>query len=88
MMFREITVVKRNGPVTAEDYSFLTKEALKFVSDVMIEYNRATVNAKSVMGVLALGLRDGEKVTVVVKGTDEDLALDEICRILHGGWRR
>ena len=87
MMFQQITV-KKDGPVTSKDYSLLTEHAMRFRSDVLIEHGSHRANAKSIMGTLALGLKNGAAVTVVVKGDDEREALDEIVRILQSGFRK
>lgn len=87
MMFREVEVIAYEGAVTAKEYVKLTEHAMRFESDINIENAQRKINVKSVMGVLSLGLKSGDKVTVVVKGSDENEALDEVCRILHGGWR-
>ena len=42
------------------------------------------VNAKSIMGMMSLGLASGEEVTVVADGNDEDTAVVEIEKFLSG----
>ena len=87
MMFQEL-VVKKDGVITSQDYSMLTERAMRFRSEVLLGFGTKRVNVKSIMGVLALGLKNGDNVTVVTKGEDEREALEEIARILVSGFRK
>ena len=87
MMFREL-IVKKDGVITSQDYSMLTEHAMRFRSEVLMGVGTKRVNVKSIMGMLALGLKNGDSVTVVTKGEDEREALDEVARILVSGFRK
>ena len=56
-----------------------------FSSDVTIVFGGKTVNAKSIMGMMSLGLDTGEMVTVIADGPDEETAVDDIAKYLCGG---
>ena len=51
-------------------------------STVYLQVGTRKVNAKSIMGMMSLGLDAGEKVTVIVDGTDEKEALADIEKYL------
>ena len=87
MMFQEV-IVKKDGVVTPQDYSALTERAMRFRSEILLGIGSKRVNVKSIMGLLALGLKNDDKVTVVTKGEDEREALDEVARILVSGFRK
>ena len=44
----------------------------RFASDVSAEYENKTVNLKSVMGVLSLGVKKGAQLKVVATGSDKE----------------
>ncbi|MDR0897631.1 MAG: HPr family phosphocarrier protein [Oscillospiraceae bacterium] len=54
--------------------SLLVQEACKHTARVLIEQSGKTVNAKSMMGVLSLGVPMGKSLTLVIEGEDEQKA--------------
>jgi phosphotransferase system HPr (HPr) family protein len=55
------------------------KLLLSFGSDVNLEYNGKSVNLKSIMGVMSLGVGQNADVTITAEGDDEKDALDAIA---------
>ena len=62
----------------------LVQVASKYDSSVYLEAGDKRVNAKSIMGMMSLGLDTGEKVNVIVDGADEAAALEDIEKYLSG----
>ena len=56
----------------------LVQVACQFDSDIMLESDNRRINAKSIMGLMTLGLRAGESVTVHADGSDEEDAVAKI----------
>ena len=56
-----------------------------FQAQVLLRRDDITVNAKSLMGLLSLGLRDGMGVTIIAHGEDEAQAVCEMARLLEEG---
>ena len=56
----------------------LVGKANEFSSKIIISMDNKTVNAKSIMGMMSLGLVTGESVTVIADGADECAAIDDI----------
>ena len=56
----------------------LVQAASQFDSEIFIETDNRRMNAKSIMGMMALGLDSGEVVTVITDGSDEDEAFEKI----------
>ena len=83
MISKEITIRLENG-LEARPVAMLVQVASKFDSSVYLEAGEKKVNAKSIMGMMSLGLDTGEKVTVIVDGPDEAAALEDIERYLSG----
>ena len=56
--------------------------ASKFKSDVKVTYKDRTVNMKSIMGVMSLGIPTQSEITITCDGEDEDVAVSTIEEIL------
>lgn len=56
--------------------------ASKFKSDVKVEFNGKSVNMKSIMGVMSLGIPTQSEIKITCEGEDEDTAIATIEEIL------
>ncbi len=83
MISKEITIRLENG-LEARPVAMLVQVASQFDSTIYLEAGEKKVNAKSIMGMMSLGLDTGEKVTAVIEGSDEDAALEGIEKYLSG----
>ncbi len=83
MISKEITIRLENG-LEARPVAMLVQVASKYDSSVYLEAGDKRVNAKSIMGMMSLGLDTGEKVNVIVDGSDEAAALEDIEKYLSG----
>ena len=83
MISKEITIRLENG-LEARPVAMLVQVASQFDSSIYLEAGEKKVNAKSIMGMMILGLDTGEKVTAIVEGSDEDAALEGIEKYLSG----
>ena len=78
MISKEMTV-KLSGGMEARPVAVLVQVASQFDSSIYLQVGEGKkVNAKSIMGMMSLGLGAGEKVTVVTDGVDEAEAMDII----------
>nr|WP_226984205.1 HPr family phosphocarrier protein [Halothermothrix orenii] len=82
-MTKQVYVNIKTG-LHARPASYFVDVASKFVSDINISFSGVTVNAKSIIGVLSLSVGEGDQVTLVVDGPDEEEALDALEKILSG----
>ncbi|KRM09799.1 phosphocarrier protein HPr [Paucilactobacillus suebicus] len=79
---------KRDFKVTAETgiharpATILVQTASKFSSDVTLQYEGKSVNLKSIMGVMSLGVGQNADVTITAEGQDEKEALDAIAETM------
>ncbi len=62
----------------------LVQMASQYDSTVYIDLDTKHVNAKSIMGMMTLALKNGDSVNVVTEGSDEDLAAERIGSYLTG----
>ena len=83
MIKKPITIQISNG-LEARPVAMLVQVASQFESTVYINSDAKKVNAKSIMGMMSLGLDSGEKVVVIAEGSDEEKAVEEIEKFLAG----
>ena len=76
--------IKLQNGLEARPVAMLVQVASKYESNIYLESTGKKVNAKSIMGMMSLGLDNGEKVTVTAEGTDEGEAVDAIEKYLCG----
>lgn len=83
MTKRNIQIKLERG-LEARPVALLVQEASKYESRIYIESEGKKVNAKSIMGMMSLGLDAGEELVVSADGIDEQLAVDNIEKFLSG----
>ncbi len=77
MLEKKITVQKKDG-LDAGVIAVLVQHACKFESKIYLESDDKKVNAKSIMGMMNIGVRKDGEVTVYTEGSDEEDAMKEI----------
>ncbi|MBD1383295.1 phosphocarrier protein HPr [Metabacillus arenae] len=70
--------VTADSGIHARPATVLVQTASKFDADVNLEYNGKTVNLKSIMGVMSLGIAKGSEIKVTAAGSDENEAISAI----------
>ena len=83
MIKKSVTINLENG-LEARPIALLVQKASQHESSVYIESGDKRVNAKSIMGMMSLGLNSGEVLTVVAEGADENEAVCDIEKFLSG----
>ncbi|OUQ15245.1 HPr family phosphocarrier protein [Lachnoclostridium sp. An14] len=66
----------------ARPVAMLVQIASQYESSIYVENEGARFNAKSIMGMMTLGLASGEEITVSADGRDEEAAISEIEKYL------
>mgnify|MGYP004538181099 FL=1 len=74
MISKNVTVTNPVG-LHARPATFFIKKANEYRSSVWIENDSRRVNAKSLLGILSLGIVSGTEITIVADGPDEDDAV-------------
>ena len=77
--------IQLNGGLEARPVAMLVQVASQHDSTVYLESEGKKVNAKSIMGMMSLGLDSGEMVTVIADGPDEEVAVEDIAIYLCSG---
>ncbi|MBE5886996.1 MAG: HPr family phosphocarrier protein [Lachnospiraceae bacterium] len=83
-MIQKDIKIKLSGGLEARPVAVLVQVASQYDSTVYLQIDNKKVNAKSIMGMMSLGLNTGEDVTVLVDGADEKEALENIEKYLSG----
>ncbi|NVY96797.1 phosphocarrier protein HPr [Lactobacillus sp. DCY120] len=74
---KDFHVIAETG-IHARPATMLVQTASKFSSDINLEYSGKSVNLKSIMGVMSLGVGQGADVTITAEGDDAADALAAI----------
>lgn len=84
MISRDAKIVNTIG-LHARPATFFIQKANSFKSSIWVEKGDCRVNAKSLLGVLSLGIVKDTVITIIVDGPDEEAALDGLCALINGG---
>lgn len=83
-MMKEIVTINMDKSLEARATAMLVQVANRYDSNLFIEVAEKMVNLKSIMGVMSLGLDNGETVTLLADGSDEKVAVEGVCGFLTG----
>ena len=81
MITKEIVINIPNG-LEARTVALLVQVASQYECSIHVATNDKRVNAKSIMGMMSMGISSGEKVTVTADGPDEEAAIENIEKYL------
>lgn len=70
--------IKVGSSIEARPAALLVQTASKYKSSIKVQIDNKMVNAKSIMGIISLGILDGQDVTIIADGEDEDSAIREL----------
>ena len=83
-MIQKSMKVQLDNGLEARTVAVFVQVASQYESTIYVEVDDKKVNAKSIMGMMSLGLDNGETLTVVADGSDESAAVAHIERFLSG----
>ena len=85
MITRNVTIQNSVG-LHARPATFFIQKANSFKSSIWVEKDDRRVNAKSLLGVLSLGIVKGMSITLIADGADESEALDGLATLIDSGF--
>ena len=85
MTKKEVTITNNIG-LHARPATFFIQKANSYKSLVWIEKEDRKINAKSLLGVLSLGIAKGMTVTISADGQDETEAVNGLSDLSHTGF--
>ena len=86
MISREVTVTNTIG-LHARPATFFIQKANSFKSSIWVEREDRKVNAKSLLGVLSLGIAQNMSITLIADGSDENEALEALAALVDTGFQ-
>ncbi|MBR2483958.1 MAG: HPr family phosphocarrier protein [Oscillospiraceae bacterium] len=84
MYTQEITVTNEVG-LHAKPATYFIQKANEFQSGIWVEKDERRVNAKSLLGILSLGIVQGTTVTLIADGSDEETAVKTLAELVNNG---
>ena len=79
-------MITNSSGLHARPATFFIQKANFYKSTILIEKDNRKVNAKSLLGVLSLGIAKGMTVTLSADGQDEDAAIDGLVSLINSGF--
>lgn len=84
-MEKLVTITNASG-LHARPAGMFVKKAAEFKSTVEVNAKGKTVNAKSIMGIMSLGLAQGDELTIVANGEDQEAAVNALAELIENGF--
>ena len=85
MCVKDVTVQNQVG-LHARPATFFIQKANSYKSSIWVEKEDCRVNAKSLLGVLSLGITKGVTITLIADGADEASAVAGLCELVESGF--
>mgnify|MGYP000693423504 FL=1 len=82
-MYVKDVMVQNQVGLHARPATFFIQKANEFKSSIWVEKDERRVNAKSLLGVLSLGIVKGSTITLVADGADEQEAIDTLTALIN-----
>ena len=81
MISKEVLINNQVG-LHARPATFFIQKANEFKSSIWIEKDERRVNAKSLLGVLSLGIVKGTTITIIADGADQEEAIETLSKLI------
>ncbi|MBE6837597.1 MAG: HPr family phosphocarrier protein [Ruminococcus sp.] len=85
-MFVRDVVVQNQVGLHARPATFFIQKANEFKSSIWIEKEDRRVNAKSLLGILSLGIVGGTEIRIIADGADEQAAVNGLVDLVESGF--
>ena len=85
MCMKDVEVKNQVG-LHARPATFFIQKANEYKSSIWVEKEERRVNAKSLLGIPSLGIVGGAKIRIIADGSDEQLAVDGLVKLVESGF--
>ena len=85
-MITKEAVINNQVGLHARPATFFIQKANEFKSSIWIEKDERRVNAKSLLGILSLGIVGGTEIKVIADGSDEQAAVNALVDLVSSGF--
>ena len=86
MCVKKDVLVQNQVGLQARPATFFIQKANEFKSSIWVEKDERRVNAKSLLGVLSLGIVGGTSIDIIADGSDEQEAVDSLVALVESGF--
>ncbi len=86
IMYVKEVVVQNQVGLYARPATYFIQKANEFKSSIWVEKDDRRVNAKSLLGILSLGIIGGTSIRIIADGTDEEEAVNQLVRLVESGF--
>ena len=85
-MVKQELVLNNSVGLHARPATFFIQKANEYKSSIWVEKKDRRVNAKSLLGVLSLGIVGGTNIRIIADGSDEEAAVDGLVNLVQSGF--
>ncbi len=85
-MYMKDVLVQNQVGLHARPATFFIQKANEYRSSIWVEKEERRVNAKSLLGVLSLGIIGGVEIKIIADGVDEQAAVDGLVALVESGF--
>ena len=85
MVVKDVVVQNQVG-LHARPATFFIQKANEYKSSIWVEKDERRVNAKSLLGVLSLGIMGGTSINIIADGADEEDAVESLVKLVQSGF--
>ena len=85
MVSKEVVINNQVG-LHARPATFFIQKANEYKSSIWVEKEERRVNAKSLLGVLSLGIVGGTSIRIIADGSDEQAAVEGLVALVQSGF--
>ena len=85
MYVKEVVVQNQVG-LHARPATFFIQKANEYKSSIWVEKEERRVNAKSLLGVLSLGIVGGTTIKIIADGSDEENSVESLVKLVESGF--
>lgn len=85
MVVKDVAIENQVG-LHARPATFFIQKANEYKASIWVEKEERRVNAKSLLGVLSLGIVGGTTIRLIADGSDEQQAVDGLVKLINSGF--
>ncbi len=85
-MYSNSVKVENQVGLHARPATFFIQKSNEFKSSIWVEKDERRVNAKSLLGVLSLGIAGDTEITIIADGVDEEEAVNSLVKLVESGF--
>ena len=87
-MYTQVVTVKNEVGLHAKPATYFIQKANEFQSGIWVEKDERRVNAKSLLGILSLGIVQNTDITLIADGADEKTAVDALIALVEADFEK